>query len=153
MMSLGTERPLQAVSLPSLSMHAQLLSHVWLFVTSWTVARQDSLSMGFSRQEYWSGLPIFLLQGIFPTQWLHLSLLCLLRWQVDSLPLVPPRKPNLYLCLLIHLYNYSVNWWLSINEGSGTNTVPKSYARRSQPGGSRHLPAPTSQDAGFISLP
>ena len=27
------------------------------FVTLWTVARQASLSMGFSRQEYWSGLP------------------------------------------------------------------------------------------------
>ena len=32
-------------------------SHVWLFETPWTVARQAPLSMGFSRQEYWSGLP------------------------------------------------------------------------------------------------
>ena len=32
-------------------------SHVWLFVTPWTEAYQASLSMGFSRQEYWSGLP------------------------------------------------------------------------------------------------
>ena len=32
-------------------------SHVWLFVTPWTVAHQAPLSMGFSRQEYWSGLP------------------------------------------------------------------------------------------------
>ena len=32
-------------------------SHVWLFVTLWTVACQIPLSMGFSRQEYWSGLP------------------------------------------------------------------------------------------------
>ena len=32
-------------------------SHVWLFVTLWTVTHQASLSMGFSRQEYWSGLP------------------------------------------------------------------------------------------------
>ena len=32
-------------------------SHVRLFVTPWTVAGQASLSMGFSRQEYWSGLP------------------------------------------------------------------------------------------------
>ena len=31
-------------------------SHVRLFVTPWTVARQASLFMGFSRQEYWSGL-------------------------------------------------------------------------------------------------
>ena len=34
-----------------------LLSYVRLFATLWTVARQDPLSMGFSWQEYWSGLP------------------------------------------------------------------------------------------------
>ena len=32
-------------------------SHVWLFATPWTVTCQASLSMRFSRQEYWSGLP------------------------------------------------------------------------------------------------
>ena len=32
-------------------------SHVQLCVTLWTVAHQAPLSMGFSRQEYWSGLP------------------------------------------------------------------------------------------------
>ena len=32
-------------------------SHVQLFVTLWTIAHQAPLSMGFSRQEYWSGLP------------------------------------------------------------------------------------------------
>ena len=32
-------------------------SRVQCFVTLWTVARQAPLSMGFSRQEYWSGLP------------------------------------------------------------------------------------------------
>ena len=35
----------------------QSLSHVRLFVTLWTVAHQAPLSMGFFRQEYWSGLP------------------------------------------------------------------------------------------------
>ena len=34
-----------------------LVSHVWLFVTPWTVAHQAPLSMEFSSQEYWSGLP------------------------------------------------------------------------------------------------
>ena len=34
----------------------QSLSRVWLFVTPWTVAHQASLSMGFSRLKYWSGL-------------------------------------------------------------------------------------------------
>ena len=36
----------------------KLLSHVcWLFATPWTVAYEAPLSMGFSRHEYWSGLP------------------------------------------------------------------------------------------------
>ena len=34
-----------------------VLSRVQLFVTPWTIAHQAPLSMGFSRQEYWSGLP------------------------------------------------------------------------------------------------
>ena len=34
-----------------------MLSHIQLFVTPWTVAHQALLSMEFSRQEYWSGLP------------------------------------------------------------------------------------------------
>ena len=34
-----------------------VLSPVWLFGTAWTVAHQAPLSMGFPRQEYWSGLP------------------------------------------------------------------------------------------------
>ena len=38
------------------------LSHVWLYETPWTVAHQAPLSMGFSRQQYWSGLP-------FPSPW------------------------------------------------------------------------------------
>ena len=36
---------------------ALLLSHVWLLETLWTIACQAPQSMGFSRQEYWSGLP------------------------------------------------------------------------------------------------
>ena len=45
------------------------LSHVWLFENPWTVAYQAPPSMGFSRQEYWSGLPfpsLGDLQGIKP---------------------------------------------------------------------------------------
>ena len=63
-------------------MHAQLLSHVGLFTTPWTVARQVPLSMGLPRQEYWSGLP-------FPTPWdlPNPYLLWLLHWHADSSPL------------------------------------------------------------------
>ena len=38
-------------------MKVKLLSHVQLFATPWTVTYETSPSMGFSRQEYWSGLP------------------------------------------------------------------------------------------------
>ena len=37
--------------------HAELLNCVQLFVIPWIVARQAPLSMGFLRQEYWSGVP------------------------------------------------------------------------------------------------
>ena len=37
-------------------MCAQSLSRVWLFAKLWTIACQATLSMGFSRQEYWGGL-------------------------------------------------------------------------------------------------
>ena len=50
------------------------------------VAHQAPPSMGFSRQEYWSGLP-FPSPGIFPTQGSNLRHLHLLYRQVDSLPL------------------------------------------------------------------
>ena len=60
-----------------------------LFMIPWTVARQASLSMGFSRQEYWSGLlfppPEDLpYPGIKPQP---------PAWQADSLPSEPPGKP------------------------------------------------------------
>ena len=59
-------------------------SHVWLFAIPWTVAQWALLSMGFSREGYWSGLsrPS---PGIFLTQGSNLSLLCLLHWQAGSL--------------------------------------------------------------------
>ena len=41
-------------------------SHVLLFATPWTVAHQAPLSMGFPRQEYWSGVP-FPAPGALPT--------------------------------------------------------------------------------------
>ena len=42
---------------PLLCLHAQSLCRVQLFATLWTVAHQAPLSMEFSSQEYWSGLP------------------------------------------------------------------------------------------------
>ena len=66
------------------------LSHVRLFATPWTVARQAPLSMRFSRQEYWSGLP-------FPSPG-DLSDPGIEPWspalQADSLPSEPPGKSH-----------------------------------------------------------
>ena len=58
------------------------------------IAHQAPLSMGFSRQEYWNGLPCPP-PGVFPTQGSNPLLLRLLNWQAGSLPLVPPGKPPL----------------------------------------------------------
>ena len=64
----------------------KLLSRVWLFVTSWTVAHQASQSMEFSRQEYWSGLP-FPSPGDLPDPGIKPGSPAL---QADALPSEPP---------------------------------------------------------------
>ena len=66
----------------------KLLSPVRLFATPWTVAYQAPLSMGFSRQEYWSELP-FPSPGDLPDPGIEPRSPAL---QVDSLSLVPPGK-------------------------------------------------------------
>ena len=55
----------------------------------WTVAHQSSLSMGFSRQEYWSGLP-FPSPGELPDPGIEPGSPAL---QADALPSEPPGKP------------------------------------------------------------
>ena len=74
-------------------MHGKLLLSCLALVTLWTVARQSSLSMGFSRQEYWSGLlhppprdlPV---PGIEPVSVMSPAL------AAGSLPPTPPGKPH-----------------------------------------------------------
>ena len=60
------------------------------FVTSWTTALQAPQSMGFSRQEYWSGLP-FPSPGDLPDRGIQPQSPTL---QADSLPSEPPMAPN-----------------------------------------------------------
>ena len=50
---------------PLLSLPCCSVSHFQLVVPPWTEAHQAPLSIGFSKQEYWSGLP-FLFPGILP---------------------------------------------------------------------------------------
>ena len=71
-------------------------------VRLWTVARQTPLSMGFSRQGYWRGLPCPP-PGDLPNPGIKPTFLSLLHWQVGSLPLAPPGKTHLLICSVIYL--------------------------------------------------
>ena len=66
-----------------------VFSWVWLFVTSWTVARQAPLFMGFSRQEHRSGLP-FPPPGDLPDPGIESVSLTSPALQVQSWPLRHP---------------------------------------------------------------
>ena len=66
-------------------MKVNLLSRAQLLATPWTTAYQAPLSMGFSRQEYWSGVPSPSLKAIAPV--IHLVLL-------DTNLLLPPNLPS-----------------------------------------------------------
>ena len=109
--------------------YAKPLRHVHLCGTLWTVARGAPLSTGFSRQEYWSGLPGSP-QGILPTQRSNLHLLCLLHWQVGSLPLAPSGKPMVYICIYsVYIY---IHYSIAVHTYSG---ILLSHKRRME---SRH---------------
>ena len=69
-------------------MKVKSLSRVRLFATSWTVAYQAPPSVGFSRQEYWSGLP-FPSPGDLPNPGIEPGSPAL---QADALPSEPPGK-------------------------------------------------------------
>ena len=72
-------------------------SFVFNSVTPWTAARQSSLSLEFSRQEYWSGLP-FPSPGDLPYSGIKPGSPAL---QADSLPSEPPRKPKAHSILCV----------------------------------------------------
>ena len=65
---------------------AQSFSCGWLFAIQWTVAHKAPLPMGFSRQEYWNGLPFPTPGGLLDPGIKPMSPASL-HWQADSLPL------------------------------------------------------------------
>ena len=73
--------------------HAQSLSHVRLFVSPWTVATRLLCWWNFPGKNTGVGCQ-FLLQMIFTIQGSNKHLLHLPHWQVDSLSLTPPGKPQ-----------------------------------------------------------
>ena len=76
------------------------LSHVRFFVTLWTIAHHSPLSIEFSRQEYWSGLP-FPSPGDLPNSVIKLGCPAL---QVDSLPAEPQGEHLKEVSYLSFLY-------------------------------------------------
>ena len=76
-------------------MKVKSLSYVRLFVAPWTVAHQAPPSMGFSRQEYWSGLP-FLSPGDLPDPGIEPRSPAL---QADVLTSEPPGKSSRLYCV------------------------------------------------------
>ena len=90
-------------------MHAHPLSHLWLFATPRTEALQTSLSMGFLRQEYWSGLP-FPSPGDLPNPGIKpLSPVPPALW-VDSLWLSHLGS----LILHIYIYIYTLDYYQAV---------------------------------------
>ena len=80
--------------------HTCMLSHVWLFGTPWTWACQAPLSMEFSRQEYWNGLPF-------------LSPRDLLDPGVEAAPAVSPSLAGRFF----FIYLFLTEGWLPYNIG------------------------------------
>ena len=76
------------MAITNMKVKVKSLSRVRLLVTPWTAAYQTLPSMGFSRQEYWSGLP-FLSPGDLPSPGIEPVSPAL---QADALPSEPPRK-------------------------------------------------------------
>ena len=74
-------------------MKVKSLSHVRLFGTPWTVTCQAPPFMGFSRQEYWSGLP-FPSPGDLPNPGIKAGSPTL---QADALPSEPPGLPRHFM--------------------------------------------------------
>ena len=92
------------------------LSHVQFFATPWTVAHQAPPSMGFSRQEYWSGLP-FPFPGDLPDPGIEPRSPA---FQADTLTSKLPGKPFKHLgkCKCVSCWTWPLltdkNWWWSL---------------------------------------
>ena len=82
---------------------AHLLSHVQIFVTTWTVAHQAPRSMGFSRQGYWSQLP-FPSPGNLPKPRIKSMFPVARALEGRFFSTEPPGKPMLYSRSLLVIY-------------------------------------------------
>ena len=116
-----------------------LHSHIKLFATPWTAACQAPLSMEFSRQEYWRGLPFptpgglpFLLQGLLPSQGSNQYLPYLLHWQADSLPLGEWEALPSYVVVVVQMLSCVRLFampWTAAHQASRSLTISQSLPK------------------------
>ena len=92
-----------------------VLSHVWPLATSWTVAHQAPLSMGFSRQEYWSGFPF-----PSPGSWVLSNFVYL--WTCSQ------NRTQLYVGDLLYKANWTWSDLQSSASGGEGNGTPLQYS-------------------------
>ena len=101
---------------------ASHFSHVWLFATPWTVTHQALLSMGFPRQECWSGLP-FSSPGDLPDSVIEPRSPAL---QADSLVSELPGKPQdkIYTYQIRCLVQESINYVFPLPSSHHSHPMP-----------------------------
>ena len=93
-----------------------VLIHVWLFATPWTVACQAHLSMGFSRQEYWSRLPFPYTITLFWSQmdiWYRVNRLkCQTFWNCNAFSNFCAKLRNSFNTNLFFFFFYPFFLWI-----------------------------------------
>ena len=77
------------------------LSHVWLSATPWTAAYQAPPSMGFSRQEYWSGVPL-----PFPSVNVRDAVFVKRGGGMISVSSFPPKLKNILFSLKVYAFQF-----------------------------------------------
>ena len=105
------------ISMYSCCVRLSCFSHIWLFATLWTAAYQTSLSMGFSRQEYWSELP-WPPPGDLP---LPKNQTCVSSSSCITDGFFTTGEAHIYVYLCIHVYIHRYTWeiWMHIHIKSG----------------------------------
>ena len=107
--------------------HVCMLSCVWLFVTPWTVACQAPLSTGFSRQEYWSGLP-FASPGTVLSQGSNPCLL-LCRWILHCWAIREARNPVWLISSLGEIWTWAFTEGKPYKETQGEDSYSQGKER------------------------